>query len=60
MRRAVFKFADGDHANVAAEYIDIQKEMVIAWNNNEIVAIAQLSAINAAWISEKKDVENES
>lgn len=55
MTRVIIRFKDGEHLNIPAECIDIRDEWIIAWNGENIVALAKAEEVNVCYISEKKE-----
>lgn len=53
--RAVFKFSNGDYLNVPADQIDVRNEWILAWNGEDIVAIAKVDVVDICYLSEKKE-----
>lgn len=57
MKRVIFKFTDGTHVNLAADYIDLKDDIVTAWDGDNLVAVARIEAVEVCYLSEKKEQE---
>ena len=55
--RAVYIFKDGTHLNLPANYITIQDEWAVAWQDDKMVAMARTEDIARFYLSEKKGSE---
>lgn len=55
MQRVIIKFKNGDHINVRADCIDLRDSFVMAWNENDLVAIANSDEIISCHVSESKE-----
>ena len=56
MTRAVFKFKDGTHLNVPADYLCTQEEWAQAWNGEQMVAMARLDDVSCFYLTKKNEV----
>ena len=57
MKRAIFKFTDGSFLNVAADCIDVRNGLALAWLGEDVVAVAQMSALIACYVTERRGAE---
>ena len=57
MKRVIFKFTDGSHVNLPADFIDLKDGIVSAWDGNNLVAVAKIDAVEVCYLSEKKEQE---
>ena len=55
MKKVIIKFSDNTFFNAPADFIDIRDGMVIAWDGENMVAVAKLDAINCCYLSDKKE-----
>lgn len=53
MTRVVIKFKDGSYVNVSADCLDIRDGLIMAWNEEPLVAIAQASEVVSCHMSEQ-------
>lgn len=59
MKRVVFKFKDGEHLNIRADYIGLQDGVYGAWDGEACVAYAKQDFVDAVYISEQTERKNE-
>lgn len=58
MKRAIIKFTDGEYYNLPAEYIDMDEDWISIYDEDDkIVGIFKLEAVNAAYVSDKAKKE---
>ena len=55
MKRAVFKLKDGEYINVPADQIDKQGDWVVAWQGEDIVAIAKAEIVDLCRLTESNE-----
>lgn len=59
MKRAIFKFTNGEHINIIADYINLQDGVYTAYNGDYVVAYAKQECVEAVYLSEKGEQKNE-
>lgn len=55
MSRVIIKLKDGTVINIPADCMDFRDGWVIAWNGDNIVAIAKGDEVSVCYLSEKKE-----
>ena len=56
MPRVVVKFKDGNHANLDADFISIEGNVIQVWKGtNSLVAVFNISEIIGLYMTEKKE-----
>lgn len=60
MKRANFKFIDGNEIHIPADYINLEDGVYKAYNGEYIVAYAKQDFVNAVYLSDQKESKNES
>lgn len=53
--RALYIFKDGTHLNLPADYICIQDEWAVAWNGEQMIAMARTEDIARFYLSKKTE-----
>lgn len=53
MKRVVFKFKDGTHINIEADYLQRDEEFITAWNGDQIIAVVRCEFLAMVYLSEK-------
>ena len=59
MKRANFKFTNGDEIHIPADYINLEDGVYKAYDGEYIVAYAKQEYVNAVYLSEQKESKNE-
>lgn len=59
MKRAIFKFTNGEHINIPADGLDLQDGVYRAWDGEYVVAYAKEELVEVVYISEQKENKNE-
>lgn len=54
MKRAIFKFTNGEHINIPADYINLEGGVYIACEGDYVVAYAKQEYVDAVYLSEQK------
>lgn len=55
MKRAIFKFTNGEHINIPADYINLQDGLYVAYNGDNVVAYARQEFVDVVYLSEQKE-----
>lgn len=55
MTRAVFKFKDGTHLNLPADYIGVQEEWAVAFNGEQMVIMARIEDVAVFYLSKMNE-----
>ena len=55
MARFIAQLNDGSHINVRADRMTKEENMLYAYNSGELVAAVEITAVIAAYLSEKGD-----
>ena len=59
MKRAIFKFSNGEHINIPADYIKLENGIYSAYDGEYAVAYAKQEFVDVVYISEQKEGKNE-
>ena len=54
MKRVIFKFTNGEHINLPADYINLENGVYSAFNGQNVVAYAKQEFVDAVYLSEQK------
>lgn len=54
MPRAVIKLKDGTHINVTANFLDLDKDLILVRDNDMVVAIVKTREVISCHLSEQK------
>ena len=54
MTKAVIKMKDGNFINIKANYIELYKDSILVFENENLVAIVKVKEITSCHISEQK------
>lgn len=55
MKRVIIKFKNGDHINIRADCIDLRDSFVMAWDENDLVVIANADEVISCHVAEQRE-----